>query len=233
MPKTLRVVLADEQNLCRVGIGKLLSDAGFAVVAHAATGKEAIACIKQHRPDVVITDVALPAPNGIEVARFAAQTKSPPRMIALGCDATPSVIAEFIRAGGSAFVLKRGTVEELVAAVARETSPEKPFLSAEIRRDAVMRCLGAKGASAQGHKALLSRRERQVLRLLSEGNSTAEAAGALELSIKTIETYRKTLMDKLGLYTIAELTKYALIEGIAVDARLQPIRKAPRGRKRR
>ncbi|MCB0346563.1 MAG: response regulator transcription factor [Bdellovibrionales bacterium] len=224
MPEKIRLVLVDEQNICRTGIARLLIDDGrFELVGEFCSGSEVLQLLKHENVDAVITEINISPPNGIELARDLSELEKPPKIIALSSVSSPQVVARFLRAGGSGYVLKKSKFVDLVIAIKSISDPLSGFfISPEIKQDAVQRLLEADDSGHVNADNYLSRREREVLLLISEGKSTGEIAGELGLSSKTVETYRKTLMDKLGLYTVAELTKYALINGIAVDGQLQP-----------
>lgn len=224
MPDKLRLVLVDEQNICRKGLARLLTDDGrFDVVAELASAESAVEILRREQIDAVITEINVGPPNGIELARLAGALDSPVKVVALSSITSPQIVARFIRAGGSGYVSKRSMLVDLIIAVKSiGDSLSGYFISPDINHDAVKRLLESSDDSATDGENNLSRREREVLRLISEGRSTGEIAGQLGLSNKTVETYRKTLMDKLGLYTVAELTKYALIHGVAVDFQLKP-----------
>ena len=212
----ISILIADDHQIFRQGLRTLLAkEADFNVIADAATGKEAIARINEHQPDIAVIDITMPDIDGIEVTRqIHEQTET--KVVALSMHTEPRLVREMIRAGASAYLLKDDAFEELVRAVRAVLSGEMYF-SQRIRAIA----MGDGAASCTVDR--LSPRERQVLQLISEGQSTKEIAYRLKLSTKTIETHRRQIMQKLDLYSVAELTKCAIREGLTcIETEVMP-----------
>jgi len=204
--KALRVVLADDHLIVRQALKALLEQAGIRVVADEADGVAAVAAVRKHAPDMVVLDVAMPLLNGVDAAREITRSDPHPDVILLsGLDDT-RFVPEALQAGVKGFVLKTQGAEDLLRAI-------------EAVRDGVLYVSpGASQAVVDAWRgageAQLSPRERQVLQLIAEGKTSAEAAKLLFLSVKTVETYRSRFMQKLGLKDMTALVKFAIQHGI-------------------
>jgi two-component system, NarL family, response regulator NreC len=210
------IVIADDHHILRHGLRTLLQQQpDFHLVGEAATGRDAIAMIAEHRPDIAVIDITMPDIDGIEVTRqIHEQTET--KVVALSMHTEPRLVREMIGAGASAYLLKDDAFDELVRAVRAVLNGEMYF-SQRIRAVA----MGDGEPSCTVDR--LSPRERQVLQLISEGQSTKEIAFHLKLSTKTIETHRRQIMQKLDLYSVAELTKCAIREGLTgIEAERMP-----------
>jgi DNA-binding NarL/FixJ family response regulator len=211
---SIQIVIADDHKLMREGLSSLLSqNADILVVGQANNGREAVQLTERFRPDLVVMDVSMPDLNGIDATRQIISRSPKTRIIALSMHSDRQFVAEMFRAGAKGYLLKDSAFEELATAilkVARNETYIAPKLSGfnieDYRRndepsDALL-------------KPKLSEREREVLQLMAEGKGTKEIAGQLHLSAKTVETHRQHLMDKLEIYSVAELTKFAIREGL-------------------
>jgi DNA-binding NarL/FixJ family response regulator len=210
----LRILLADDHKIVVDGLKSLLEKSpGFSVVGQAADGLTAVRLANELSPDLVILDMSMPVLNGVEATRKILERNPKVRVIILSMHADGPFIAEALKGGALGYLLKESAFEELSAAIAAVVNGQA-YLSATITDTIVkdyIRHLERQGATAF---SLLSSREREVLQLLSEGLSTKQIAARLEVSVKTVETHRKQIMDKLNIHSIAELTKYAIREGI-------------------
>lgn len=206
---SIRIELAEDQRLIRELLaGVLALEADFKVVAEAGTGREAIALAQSTQPDIVVLDISLPDIDGMEVTRILRAAQPKLAILALSIHQEPYFVQEMLRAGAVGYVVKSAAVRELVQAI-RLVNQGIMYLSPAITRQA----LGAGMASSSGG-ARLSAREREVLILIANGRTSAEIAAELAISAGTVEAHRRNLMAKLGLHTIAELTKYAVREGL-------------------
>ena len=211
---TTRILLAEDQRMMREGLRALLDPVpGVAVVAEAENGRCAVKLCRDLRPDVVIMDVSMPDLNGIEATRQIMATQPEIRVIALSIHSDRRFVIEMFRAGACGYLLKDCAFEELFRAI-EVVSHGQPYLSPGIAGVAVdeFRLTAAAGAPAPA--PALTTREREVLQLTAEGKSTKEIAALLQVSVKTIETHLRQIMDKLQLNSIAELTRYAIREGL-------------------
>jgi DNA-binding NarL/FixJ family response regulator len=216
----VRIVLADDHTMMRDGLKSLIAkEPGFEVVGEAANGKEIVALVRKAGAHVIIMDVTMPDLNGIEATRKILKANPAIKVVALSGHANRELVREMLKAGASAYVLKSRAYEELARAV-REVMGGKKYLSPDIARGVVDEYVEI-SASQSGNPAfvVLTDREREALQLIAEGKTTKAVADALRVSVKTVETHRHNIMQKLNLQSVAELTKYAIREGItSVDA---------------
>jgi DNA-binding NarL/FixJ family response regulator len=206
----IRIELVEDQRLIRELLaGVLAREVDFQIVAEAGTGREAIALAESTQPDVVVLDISLPDIDGMEVARSLRAAQPKLAILALSIHQDPYFVQEMLRAGAVGYVVKSAAVRELVQAI-RLVNQGIMYLSPAITRQA----LGRGNALPSGAAARLSAREREVLILIANGKTSAEIAARLSISAGTVEAHRRNLMVKLGMHTIAELTKYAVREGL-------------------
>ena len=210
-----RVLIADDHKMMREGLRSLLEEKlGYECVAEASDGYEAVKQAKECHPDIVIMDIMLPNLNGIEATRQIKSELADVEVVVLSMHATRSYVLQVLQAGASAYLLKDSAVEDLDAALTA-VSKGGMYLSPAITTAAALKNEAA-GISSNNLGAVqrLTRRELQVLQLIADGKSTKQIAATLEVSVKTIETHRKQVMDKLGIRTTAGLTKYCIREGL-------------------
>ena len=209
-----RILLADDHSMFRAGLrGLIEKEPGLEVVGEASSGMEALQLVQKHDPDMVIMDVAMPELNGIEATRQLTSELTNLRIIALSMHSDRRFVIEMLRAGAKGFVLKHAAFEELVLAISNVLRGNT-YLSSDIVDVVVndyVRNLASTDSPAYNQ---LTNRERQVLKLLAEGNSIKEIGSTLNVSAKTVETHRINIRDKLGIESLAELTKFAIREGI-------------------
>jgi DNA-binding NarL/FixJ family response regulator len=211
---SITIILADDHKIMRQGLRNLLEkQADFEVVDEADDGIAAVKKTIKRSPDVVIMDVTMPGLNGIEATRQIKSEMPDVKVIALSMHAEKRFVAEMLNAGASAYLLKDSAFEELVRAI-RAVLVNKIYLNSSIAEKVIKDYVKHVPRESFSAFSILSKREREVLQLLAEGSSTKEIASLLYLSIKTVETHRKNIMEKLDLHSIAELTKYAIREGI-------------------
>jgi DNA-binding NarL/FixJ family response regulator len=211
----IRVILADDHRMMREGLKSLLDEEqDIQVVAQAKNGRDIVALAAETGAHVVIMDVAMPDLNGIEATRQIIDANPNTKVVALSGHENKGYVKEMLTAGASAYVLKKRAYEELVTAV-REAMRGRKFLSPDIARGVVDDYVEL-SATLDSNPAfvVLTDRERQVLQEIAEGRATRETADNLNVSVKTIETHRRNIMQKLNLHSVAELTKYAIREGI-------------------
>ena len=210
----MKVLLADDHRIVREGLKSLLqAQNDMEVVAEAGDGREAMEMAEEFGPDVVVMDVAMPHLNGIEATRRLMSDHPDTKVVALSMHSDRRYVAEALKAGASGYLLKDGAFDELADAI-RTVMNNKVYLSpriADVVVEDYVRHLPKAGPSAF---AALTSREREVLQLLAEGKATKQAAAALHVSVKTVETHRRQIMEKLDLHSVAELTKYAIREGL-------------------
>ena len=222
-----RILIADDHQIVRQGLRRLLeSEESFTVVGEAPNGRAAVKMAKELSPDIVVMDVTMPDLNGIDAARQITTERPDIKVIGLSMHADSRFASEMLRAGASGYLLKEDAFEELATAI-RQVLSGSVYVSPRIAGALLGRSMespesndetigiGANRLSAVLSPMLqLSPRQREVLQLISEGRSTKEIAFDLGVSVKTVETHRRQMMDKLNLHSVAQLTKYAVREGI-------------------
>jgi DNA-binding NarL/FixJ family response regulator len=215
----IQVLIADDHRIFRQGLRSLLEkEPDLHVSAEADGGREAIEAAEKSPPDLVIMDVAMPGLNGIEATRKMLSARPSTKVIGLSMHTDRRFVSEMLKAGAVGFVSKDSAFEELVQAI-RTVLGGKVYLSpaaAGVVVDDYVRRGNGPGESTAF--SALTAREREVLQLMAEGRNTKQIAMDLHVSIKTIETHRRQIMEKLELYSVAELTKYAIREGLTTLA---------------
>jgi two-component system response regulator NreC len=209
----IRIVVADDHRLIRDGLCALIrSEPDMEVVGEAADGREAVATVANTSPNVVLMDVAMPQLNGVEATRQLARLSSRAKVIAVSMRNDRQVVRGILAAGAVGYLLKDSAFDELARAV-RIVDDGKIYLSPSIERHVENGALPDRKKHLDGSP--LSAREREVLQLVAEGNSTRLIAKQLHIGIKTVETHRRHVMNKLELFSVAELTKYAVRSGVS------------------
>lgn len=210
----VRVLLADDHTLVRKGIRALLARIeGVEVVGEAANGREALQLMKELSPDLALLDIAMPELNGLDTAARAARDYPGVRVVMLSMHATEAYVLEALSAGASGYVLKDADIDELEQAI------DKVMRGMRYLSPAVSRQMTEGGAHGQGGgeprvASVLSTRQREVLQLIAEGVRTRDIAERLHLSGKTVETHRAQIMEKLQIFEVAGLTRYAIRIGL-------------------
>ena len=210
---SIRIVLADDHRITREGVRLMLDqEAEFDVVGETGDGRKAVDLVAELTPDVVIMDLTMPSLNGVEATRQVKAQNPDVKVIVLSMHLERQFVSETLAAGASGYLLKDSPTEELLKAV-RTVMGGDPYLSPKVQEVLVTSCLTA----AQSDRGLqsLSPREREVLQLTAEGKNTKEIGLMLHLSSKTVEGHRRQLMSKLNINSIADLTRYAIREGLA------------------
>jgi DNA-binding NarL/FixJ family response regulator len=208
-----RILMADDHKLFIDGLGSLLDrHPGMQVVGAARDGLAAVRLAAELKPDIVLMDVSMPELNGIEAARKILGECPAVRIIMLSMHADHRFVVEALRAGARGYLLKDSASEDLLAAIERVSAGEI-YLSSRMSGEILLDFISGDGGGPSVY-SVLSPREREVLQLVAEGHSTKDIAAHLSVSVKTIETHRKQIMDKLDLHSVAELTKYAVREGL-------------------
>jgi two-component system response regulator NreC len=208
----MKILLADDHKMLRDGLRAILEKEGLQVVGEAATGHEAIELAHRLRPDVVVMDISMPELNGIDATRRIVADQPGVKVIGLSMNSDRRYVVAMFAAGAVGYLLKNSASEELIQAV-HAVSNDLTYVSPSIAAIVVDRLVDGTRPPEVKTKPL-SPREREVLQLLAEGKSSKDIATRLDLAVPTVETHRRQIMDKLNLRTIAELTKYAIREGI-------------------
>jgi DNA-binding NarL/FixJ family response regulator len=210
-----KVLLADDHLLMRQGLKSLIErQADMVVIGEAENGYVAVRMATELHPDIVVMDIGMPELNGIDASHQILAGHPEIKIIGLSMHADQRYIMEMLKVGAAGYLLKDCAFEELALAI-RAVKSNQIYLSPKIEhlilKDYVHR-LKQNGNSVY---TILTTREREVLQMLAEGKTTKQIATSLKVSIKTIETYRQQMMEKLNMFTVADLTKYAIREGLA------------------
>ena len=205
----IQVIVADDHQLVRQGLRALLEREGFGVVGEAANGQEALQLAEKLRPDVVVMDLAMPVLNGIDAAGEIQRVSPKSKTILLTMHTDRQYILEGLRGGAKGYVMKTHAASDLVRAV-REAARGGTYLSPEISEAVI----DAYKNKTEVPDDPLSPRERQVLKLIAEGKTTKGVAVTLDISVKTAETYRSRIMEKLDIHITAGLVRYAIRRGL-------------------
>ena len=212
--KKITVVLADDHMIIRDGLRALLErQPDMEVVAEADNGRTALKHVKELSPDIVIMDIGMRELNGIDATRQIVKKSPGVKILALSMYSDKRFIKGMLKAGASGYMLKDSAFKELIDAI-RVIIDDKTYISPSIASIVMDDYLDNSPEKDGSMRALLTSRELEVLQLLAEGKSTKQIALSLDLSIKTIESHRNKVMQKINISNIADLTKYAIREGI-------------------
>ena len=211
----IRVLIADDHKIMLAGLRSLLEkQTDFDVVGEAENGRKAVQLTREKNPDVVVMDVSMPDLNGMEATTQIIESQPQTRVIALSMHSDKRFVMGMLRSGAAGYLLKDCASQELANAI-RQVAGGRKYLSPEITGVVIDDfLLGNPPEEIDTASSVLSAREREVLQLIAEGWSTKQIAAHLYVSIKTIETHRRQIMKKLDLHSIADLTKYAIREGL-------------------
>ena len=209
----IRIVLADDHTLVRAGMRALLASVpGVEILAECGDGWEALELIGKHRPDVALLDIGMPGLNGLEVAKRVTQESPRTRVVILSMYADASYVRQALRAGVAGYLVKGAAVAELPLALDSVMRGET-YLTPKVSQTVVKDLLSEAGGERHPLESL-TQRQREILQLIAEGRSTKEIAHLLEVSVKTVETHRVRLMDRLGIHDVAGLVRFALKAGL-------------------
>lgn len=218
----IRVMLADDHRILREALRVCLDvETDIDVIGETGTGPETLAAIELTPPDVLVLDIGLPGINGIEVAQQVTRRHPEIRIVALSGFAEKIYVEEMLKAGVLCYVVKSAGADELFAAI-RAAADRRSFFSA-----AVTRVLARHFASDQTDRvtpppSVLTKREREILGQLAAGRRSAETAGKLGITLATVETHRRNIMQKLDIHSTADLTRYAVHQGLISSAVTDP-----------
>ena len=214
MTMAIRVLVVDDHEVVRDGLCRLIeTEDDMEVVGQAENGRRAVELAREMTPDVIVMDVSMPALNGIEATRQITADESNIKVIALSMHSDSTFVAEMLKAGAAGYLPKDSAAKDVIQAIRTVIAGGSylpPTLAGTMIADYVRKPLGP----GKGVFSALTAREREVLQLLAEGKSIKETAGQLHVSTSTIETHRRNVMDKLDIYSVAELTKYAIRQGL-------------------
>jgi DNA-binding NarL/FixJ family response regulator len=208
-----RVLLADDHALVRAGIRALLEGIPLVeVVGETGNGQDALETTRRNPPDILLLDIVLPGLNGLEVAERIRHLQLPTRVLMLSMHSGPEYAARAFAAGASGYLVKDAAFDELATAIAKVAGGGR-YLSRGID-EKVVRSFETQAARGQSELGVLTPRQRQILQLVAEGHGTREIAERLHISVKTVETHRSLLMDRLGIHDLSGLVRFAIRVGL-------------------
>ena len=209
----IRILLADDHNLVRAGFRSLLERlSGVSIVSEACNGREALRLIEAQHPDVVLMDIGMPELNGLEATTRVTQDYPAVRVIILSMHADKEYVLKALRAGAAGYLLKDADITQLELAV-RAVANGGTFLSPSISKQVIDDYLQRVGSDSSVQQELTPR-QRELLQLIAEGRTKQEIAQLLNISLKTVETHRDQMMERLGIHDVAGLVRYAIRTGI-------------------
>lgn len=226
----IRIVLADDHRILREGLATLLAQQpDFEVVGQAGDGAELVRLVRKLQPDVAVTDLSMAGLNGLEAIRRIRAEDPGVKLLCLSMHVESRMVLAVLDAGASGYVIKDSSFDDLGAAV-RQVAAGQVFLSPQLVGVVVQACRSRQaGQAPEDGGAALTPREREMVQLFSEGHSTNDIAERLYVSAKTVATHRQHILQKLRIGSIAELTRYALREGLSsMDAACRGA-EAPKG----
>jgi DNA-binding NarL/FixJ family response regulator len=217
----IRIILADDHTLVRGGIRALLQDLpGAQVVAEANDGREALRLVEMHKPDIIIMDIAMSGMNGLEATNRLVKEFPNVRVIILSMHISEEYVLQALRAGASGYLLKDAGIAELELAI-KAVARGETYLSPPVSKHVISNYVRRVGGEDQGDSDVdsspidrLTLRQREILQLIAEGHTTQEIAQKLDISVKTVETHRMQLMDRLDIHDVAGLVRFAIRVGL-------------------
>ncbi len=210
----IRILLADDHKIVRDGLRTLIEkEAGLEVAGEADNGRKTLKLAQKIHPHVVVMDVTMPDMNGIDATRKITNEIPGVKVVALSMHSDRRFVLGMLEAGASGYLLKDCAFDELAKAI-RSVAAGHTYLSPSVADVVVKGCLDKLSEPLSAARSPLTQREREILQLLAEGSTTKEIAFHLGVSVKTVETHRRNMMQKLNMRSIAELTKYAIREGL-------------------
>lgn len=210
---SVRILLADDHQLFREALRVMLEkERGIEIVAEAGDGLAVVTLAQQHQPDVVCMDISMPGMNGIETTRRLLGINPSIKVIALSAFSEQRYIQEMMTAGAQAYITKAAAGEQLLRAIQSVLNGQK-YLCPEAA-GSMSRALASRPDASPSGSVVLGVRERQVLQLVAEGHTSVEIAGHLKMAPSTVEVHRRNIMRKLDLHSVADLTKYAIRNGL-------------------
>ena len=210
----IRILLVDDHKIMRDGLRSLIEKQnGMAVVGEAENGRTALRLTRKLKPDVIVMDINMPDLNGIDATRQILTELPSVKIVAFSMHSDRQFVAEMFKAGVSGYLLKDAAFDELARAI-RTVADNQTYLCPKVADTVIKDYREQLHAYEPSDSAVPTGREREIIQLLAEGNTTKQIAHQLNLSIKTIESHRRNIMEKLKIHSIAELTKFAIREGL-------------------
>ena len=206
----MRILIADDHDVVRAGLRKIVVERGWEVCGEATTGRQAVALAVESKPDVVIMDIAMPVLNGLEAARQIRKDLPKTEILILSLHLSDQLAFDIIQAGVRGYVLKSDANRDLVGAV-ESLGMHRPFFTTRVSEIMIDRFKkGQSDPSEDDAYTRLTARQREIVQLLAEGKSSKEVAVALNISVKTAETHRANIMRRLEVHSVSELVRYAV-----------------------
>lgn len=211
---SISILLADDHIIVRQGLKSLLEESPeLKVVGEADNGRDAVQFAEELHPDIIVMDIGMPKLNGIEATRKITERNRRAKVIALSIHSDRRFVRNMFKAGAKGYLLKECAVDELIDAV-QTVYDDKVYISAHVSGTLIEDYVRELNVPLPNVEVELLDREREVLQLMAEENNSKEIASQLNLSVKTVDHYRRQLMEKLDIHSVAGLVKYAIREGI-------------------
>jgi DNA-binding NarL/FixJ family response regulator len=214
---TIRVLIADDHTLVRAGFRALLESQNVEVIAEAANGREAIELTKKYHPNIVLMDIGMPGLNGVEAAARISKELPFARVLILSMHANEEYVLQALRAGASGYLLKDSGKQELMLAV-KSIMEGKTYLSPEVSKHVIDNYVQSVGGKSDPLERLTPR-QREILQLIAEGKTNKEIAHVLRIAVKTVDTHRTQLMERLDIHDVAGLVRFAIQMGLVPMAK--------------
>jgi DNA-binding NarL/FixJ family response regulator len=215
--KKTRILLVDDHQVVRRGVAGVIGDARpeWEVCGEASTGREAVAAAASLKPDVVVMDISMPDMNGLEATREILKNNPGTEVLILSVHESDQIVHDVLAAGARGYILKQDAGTDLIAAL-EAVRQHRLFFTARVSEVVLSGYLGRAGAEASADAPFrrLTPREIQIVQLVAESKSNKEVSNILQLSVKTVESHRAHIMEKLGLHSVAELVRYAIRNNI-------------------
>lgn len=210
-----RILIADDHELVRHGIRHTLEadPVQFLVVGEAANGLEAIELARNLTPDIVILDINMPGMSGLQALREIAKGETKPQVLVLSVDDSEPVILDALAAGAQGYLLKTDAANDLVTAV-QSLAAGRPFFTARVAQTLLSRYVQGSTPRRREERSRLTPREQEIVRLVADGKTNKEMAALLNISIRTVETHRSNVMEKLDIHSVSDLVLYAIRHGL-------------------
>jgi len=212
-----RILLVDDHQVVRRGVAGVIGDARpeWEVCGEASTGREAVAAAARLKPDVVVMDISMPDMNGLEATREILKNNPGTEVLILSVHESDQIVHDVLAAGARGYILKQDAGTDLIAAL-EAVRQHRLFFTARVSEVVLSGYLGRAGAEASADAPFrrLTPREIQIVQLVAESKSNKEVSNILQLSVKTVESHRAHIMEKLGLHSVAELVRYAIRNNI-------------------
>jgi len=214
MPAPTSLLLVDDHPILLESLKRSLAKhPSVEVIGTAANGKEAVAFVKKHHPQLVLMDISMPELDGIKATRQLRKLFPETKTIAFSMHEERHIIYRMFHAGAWGYLLKTSSIADLLAAI-RSVMQGKYYLAPQVTEVVLADCIALQTEDLPPLERILTQREQEVLKLITEGASTSEAAQTLQITARTLERHRLNLMNKLGIHNLADLTRYALREGL-------------------